>query len=129
MKPDRDQARVAVLERMAERGWDKARLANEAGIDYSTAGDFLNGARWPRLPTLSKIEKALGWEPGTIESVARGTASPPNVGGEVQDRQMLLNVDPAVYDDLDPAELAEAMATAQAVFLQKVREIRSSRVR
>lgn len=129
MKPDSDRARAAVLERMADLGIDKTALAKEADIDYGTAGDFLNGKRWPRLPTLAKIDKALGWEPGTLASVASGSEAPPNVGGGMHDRQMLLNVDPAVYEDLNPAELAEAMATAQAVFLQKVREIRASRVR
>lgn len=125
MAPDRDKARAAVLAQLAHRGWDKARLASEAGIDYSTAGDFLNGLRWPRVPTLAKIDQALGWEPGTTGRIATGD----DVPGIGDDEGMLLNVDPAVYEDLSRAELAEAIATAEAVFLQKVREIRSSRVR
>lgn len=125
MKLDRDRARAVVLAQLAQRGWDKARLASEAGIDYSTAGDFLNGNRWPRVPTLTKIDQALGWEPGTTGRIATGDDVP--VVGD--DGGMLLNVDPAVYEDLSRAELAEAIATAEAVFLQKVREIRSARVR
>lgn len=128
MEPDRDKARAVVLAQLAQRGWDKARLAAEAEIDYSTAGDFLNGLRWPRVPTLAKIDQALGWEPGTTSRIATGD-DVPGVSGPADDGDMLLNVDPAVYEDLSRAELAEAIATAEAVFLQKVREIRSARMR
>lgn len=126
--PNRARARTAVVEAMSGLGLTKTEFAREAGLDVGTVGDFLDGSRWPRLPTLAKIDAALGWAPGTTSSVASG-GDVPNVGDDTDSHRMLLNVDPATYDDLDRAELAEAMATAQAVFLQKVREIRASRIR
>lgn len=124
---DKDRARSAVKARMAQEGIDKTDLARRAHIDPGTAGDFLNGSRWPRLPTLAKLDQALGWEPGTLAAIAEG-AEEPNVTGMAHDSAMLLDVDPETYADLTPAELAEAMATAKAVFLRQVREIRASRV-
>lgn len=125
---NRARARTAVLEAMSERGLSKVELARAAGLDAGTVGDFLDGSRWPRVPTLAKIDAALGWDPGTTGAVAAG-GDAPNVGADAHSQGMLLNVDPATYEDLDRAELAEAMATAQAIFLQKVREIRAARIR
>lgn len=122
-----DAARNAVLARMAQRELDKTDLARLAGIDYSTAGDFLNGTRWPRLSTLARIDTALGWEPGTVAAIASGDERP-NVSDQHHTGAMLLDVDPDAYSDLSPAELSEAMATATAVFLRTVREIRAARV-
>ncbi len=61
--------RRAVLAVMAKRDWNPARLATEAGIDYGTAGDFLNGKRWPKVGTLGKIDAAVGWTPGTLAAI------------------------------------------------------------
>lgn len=62
-------ARRAVLAEVASRGWNPAALADAAGIDYGTAGDFLNGKRWPKVATLGKIDVALGWTPGTLAAI------------------------------------------------------------
>ncbi|MBD3784936.1 MAG: sodium/proton-translocating pyrophosphatase, partial [Micrococcales bacterium] len=68
--------RVAVRRHMASRGWNKAELQEAAGIDPNTAGDFLNGRRWPQGRTLSKIERALEWPPGTIAAALEGAPLP-----------------------------------------------------
>lgn len=73
----RADARRAVMRLMAERDWNPARLATEAGIDYGTAGDFLNGKRWPKVGTLGKIDRALGWTPGTLAAIGEELQAPP----------------------------------------------------
>lgn len=65
----RDAARKAVMAAMARKGWNPARLATEAGIDYGTAGDFVLGKRWPKVATLGRIDAALGWQPGTLAAL------------------------------------------------------------
>ena len=66
------RARQVVLNVMAERDWNPATLATEAKIDYGTAGDFLNGKRWPKVGTLGKIDRAVGWTSGTLAGIGEG---------------------------------------------------------
>lgn len=70
-------ARRLVLGVMSEKGWNPATLGDNAGIDYGTAGDFLNGKRWPKIATLGKIDRALGWTPGTLAAVGEGLQDTP----------------------------------------------------
>lgn len=72
----RREVRLAVRAHMAWRGWNKAELQDAAGIDPNTAGDFLNGQRWPQARTLARIEKALEWAPGTISAALEGAPLP-----------------------------------------------------
>jgi transcriptional regulator with XRE-family HTH domain len=65
---------------MLDSGMSNASLAREAGVDTGTVGDFLNGARWPYAPTLAKLDRALGFEIGTLEQMAEADAPPG--GGE-----------------------------------------------
>ena len=67
-----------VVGEMAKRRWSQARLAREAGVDPATVGDFVNGRRWPIVPTLAKIEAALGLTPGTLAAIGEDPhAGPP----------------------------------------------------
>ena len=74
----RAAARRHVMARMGELGWNPARLATEAAIDYGTAGDFINGKRWPKLATLAKIDASLGWTPGTLAAIGDELQSSPD---------------------------------------------------
>lgn len=80
----RRNVRLAVQAHMARRGWNKVELQQAAGIDPNTAGDFLSGERWPQARTLSRIELALEWQPGTIAAALEGEPLPP-VGGDQED--------------------------------------------
>ncbi len=80
----RRDVRKAVRAHMAARRWNKAELQEAASIDANTAGDFLNGTRWPQARTLAKIEDALEWPAGTIAAMLEGDGAPP-VGGGGQD--------------------------------------------
>lgn len=62
----------AVLARMRTRRiYDGKALADQANLDADTVRDFLNGERWPRVGTLSKIEQTLGMEAGEISALGR----------------------------------------------------------
>lgn len=71
-----NKARQAVSAELAARQRNPLWLTREAGIDAGTLADFLGGTRWPKTATQGKIEKALGWEPGTINAMAHGAAAP-----------------------------------------------------
>lgn len=85
-------ARRSTLAVMAARGWNPARLATEAGVDYGTAGDFLNGKRWPKVGTLGKIDAALGWTPGTLAAIGEDLqpAPSPSLPAPMSDAEMLM---------------------------------------
>lgn len=121
-----DAAREAVRDELATRGWDRARFGREAGVDPATLRDFLSGARWPRPATLTKYDRALGWEPGTLDRIARGAAEAP-VSDLGHTAGVLLDMDESAYADLDPSEREEAIAAAKLAFTRTAREIRRAR--
>ncbi|GAA1138767.1 hypothetical protein [Nocardioides aquiterrae] len=57
---------------LAQNEKNPAWLVDQTGADPGTIGDFLNGVRWPKTGTQGKIEKALGWQPGTIRQIGNG---------------------------------------------------------
>ncbi|WP_040161334.1 helix-turn-helix domain-containing protein [Nigerium massiliense] len=69
---DKQRARALVRTEMARQGLTFAALASAAEIDPGTLGKFLDGTRWPHIPTRAKIESALGLDPGTLSSGAAG---------------------------------------------------------
>lgn len=84
-----------VMARLSEKGWSRAALAREAGVDPATITDFLNGKRWPILATLGRIEAALSLTPGTLAALGEESqpAGPP-VGqtSELTDAELLAEV-------------------------------------
>lgn len=71
------RASQAVVAWLAHHQRNQAWLVRSAEADPGTIGDFLKGVRWPKYRTQGKIEQALGWEAGTIQSVADGAKPPP----------------------------------------------------
>lgn len=120
---------------VARAGLTHASLAAEAKVDPATVSAFLNGQRWPRAVTLSRIERTLGWPMGSIERLNRGqttleeiVAAAPNADpGVDRDRTVHFNLAATGYEDLTAEEYAEANAAATAAFLRTVREIRAAR--
>lgn len=51
---------------------DAAGLASAAGVDPKTLRSLERGERWPRDRTLRKIEVALQWQPGSLDSIKSG---------------------------------------------------------
>lgn len=119
----RAAARAAVHAHMADREVTTAQFARIAGIDPATLTDFLEGDRWPKAPTQGRIEKAIGWPPGTIRAISEGSPVP-TVGAEEEDQAgVLLDID---LSDLDPSARDEVRAAALLSAYQKAREIRRS---
>lgn len=130
--------RANVGSEMSERGWNIGDFARAAGIDLGTAGDFLNGTRWPQRATQRRIELALDWEPGTIfrweRNLPKGyrpgdfseeqleddeTVTPAD-----QDAGVLLSMPAEALEGLSPAEREEVIAAARLSALRTAREIR-----
>lgn len=129
IEPMREEARGRVRAALAEKGWNVADLAREAKIDPGTIGDFLNGTRWPQLATRQKIDRALGWWPGSIDFYARGQVPPSsaddeNVGGADQDGGVLLNLPAEALEGLDAMQRREVIAAAELAALERAREVR-----
>lgn len=127
IEPMREEARGRVRAALGERGWTAAELSREARVDMGTVGDFLNGNRWPQVSTQRKIDLALGWIPGTINSIARGEPAPTTaetVGDEDQDAGVLLSLPPEALEGLDAIDREEVIAAARLSALQAAREIR-----
>ena len=55
----RAAARPLARKAQADRDWTNGVLAEAAGVDRATIGDFMSGKRWPRKATLESIESAL----------------------------------------------------------------------
>lgn len=80
----RERAAIAYRKAAAEAGLTPTELARRGGIpDVDTVRDFMDGERWPRTPTRAKLEKAIGWEPGTIEGISLGEPVTPTSGDPV----------------------------------------------
>jgi hypothetical protein len=75
-----DRARQAVSAELAARQRNPLWLTQAAGIDAGTLADFLGGSRWPKTSTQGKIERAIGWQPGTINAIAHGAPAPEPAG-------------------------------------------------
>lgn len=126
----RRQARDNAASELARRRWNVVDLARAADIDVGTAGDFLNGTRWPQRATQNKIEDALGWALGSIYRWENDLTSeaddrePETVGANDQDAGVLASLPPEALEGLDAAERAEVIAAAKLSALQTAREIR-----
>lgn len=99
MPRDELAAARAVEAAMGERGWDVADMVRGIGVDPGTLRDFLNGQRWPRTSTRGKIERALGWESGTIRAIAEGVGQAPGARpARPADIAELLATDPTLSE-------------------------------
>lgn len=86
--------RVAAWLAHHEKG--RAWLIDQTGLDPGTVGDFLNAARWPKVSSQGKIEKALGWPAGSICQIGHG-ADPGAVGAPRDHRAALLVAQPRCH--------------------------------
>lgn len=64
-----------VVEQLGRLRRDRNWLVRTTGLDPATVADFLDGDRWPRESTRSKIEDALGLERARLVLVADGWAA------------------------------------------------------
>lgn len=69
-----DQERVAetVRVRRGELGLTQQQVAEAAGVDTATISSLERAERWPWARNRTRIEGALGWQPGSLEAIGRG---------------------------------------------------------
>jgi hypothetical protein len=117
--PTKDEARrrvrVAAARQMGLLGFNIQDLMAAAKLDRKTVTSFLNGQRWPHLPTLKKLEEGLEWPAGSIATMLEG-APAPVVGGDLEDRGYVAAPGDLVDQDVSNAELlAELRAVREDV--------------
>jgi transcriptional regulator with XRE-family HTH domain len=69
----------AVADRRNELEITQRSLARDKIINAGTLIAFEKGRTWPRRGTLAKLEKVLGWPPGTIMRIRSGAPAVPGV--------------------------------------------------
>lgn len=118
---------------LSQNEHNNAWLAAKAKIDLGTVGDFLNGLRWPKAPTQGKIEKALGWPPGSIHQLGQGDAvdvpMEPAVSGDPQDADRseddyVKAPGATVESDITNADLMREILRSRAEYDQLRAEVR-----
>jgi ribosome-binding protein aMBF1 (putative translation factor) len=57
---------LTVEELRKEKGWSQTKLANEAGVDWSTVKSVEDGEHSPTVKTVRKLADALDVEVGEI---------------------------------------------------------------
>lgn len=74
----------AVARRRLELGMDAAEVARRAEVDVKTLASLERGERWPRDRSRARIEAALQWDAGSIDSIRSGKF--PSVSGVIRGR-------------------------------------------
>lgn len=87
----RNNARQAVHAVLAQREINPTDFSRDARIDIATVSDFLEGARWPKITTQGRMEKALGWPAGSIQAIATGSEPPSDssVSADTEDERVI----------------------------------------
>lgn len=87
----------AIANRRAELGMTQQDLATAAGIARPTLGKIERGVNIPRPVTMGKLDKALGWAPGTARAHAAGEPAPFDIDGmPVKSSLVLVEPSPGV---------------------------------
>ena len=105
-------ARRHALAAQALNGWTNADLAKASSTDPATIRDFLDGSRWPKPPTLAKLDEAFGWTPGTLAAIGEELLDAPeseSVGADSEDGDTLLFRRPEGLSDMEWAAMQRAM--------------------
>ncbi len=106
--PNQARAAQQVAAWLAAHEKNNAWLVDATSSDPGTIGDFLNGHRWPKVGTQGRIEKALGWPPGSIRQIGNGS-DPEAVGALLQDADYVA----APGDDHGEQEVTNAQLLAE----------------
>ncbi len=142
---DQDEARRAVDRRIIESGFSRAKVAREAGVSVTTLKNFLTpGGSWPRSEKLAAIERAIGWEIGSVVRIANGVDHPqigrspetasrtvadsdvkPTVGPHDEADDVIVIMESGWDEGLTDLERAEILANAKATIHRLAREMRA----
>lgn len=72
MSQDRDRLGRYLEARLGELNLTQEGLAAAADVDPKTVYGLIKGHRWPRPSTRAKIERALGYKPGSLTLIRDG---------------------------------------------------------
>lgn len=120
---DRDRVRQHVAERMRQLGLDATDVATRSGMQRRTVEGFLDGTYWPKLGTLSKLEKTLDWPAFYLRSYYRGTEVYTTDPGPSDEQDRWYVELPATQDGLTRAQVSEVEAVMLAAGLARLRQI------
>lgn len=115
-----DDVRRELAQEIAERQWTKLDLANAAGLDQGTIGDFLNGkTQRMQQVTRRRLEESLGWPAHRIDELMSRPAGPVTTVLLSDDRHLVAL--PRGWDDgLTPVQRAARLARAEAAFFEEL---------
>lgn len=112
-----------VKQRRAELGLDQKQLVEGTGISVSVLQDIENGNRERyRELTIGRLERLLGWQPGSILAIAQGRdASPAQSLQDAADELAgALNVSGASYVARSPEEGVDLSSVSLDDLLEEV---------
>lgn len=126
---DKARAARAVIDELATRNWTPRHLQAEADVDAKTMDGFLASRTWPQRMTRARIEKALGWQVGTLEDLAAGINPPPPPGEPAYPGMTAEEAIDAAVDltDDERAYLKQQLSVARVAFGQSPSQPRGTR--
>lgn len=101
---EQDWKRLADAIRQAREaaGMTQTDLANKAGIAEGSVQNLESGRERSRMPqTLTKVEQALGWEPGTGVAILRGREAVTTDRAPAQGRRPPTKLPLRIVDELE----------------------------
>lgn len=123
--PDTPQMKLVRTAMAANRLNQKA-LAKRAGVSYNVVNRWLSGQRTPRASSLRKIETALGFSDGELETPEASDIG--NLGEPVRLStpvgEIMVYFDKNAQGEWTDTERAEFNAWVTAVVLSKVADIK-----
>ncbi|WP_300609125.1 hypothetical protein [Trebonia sp.] len=118
----------AISGRVRELGWRQRELAERSRVSAAVVREIqLHTVERRRSPrTLESLSVALGWEPGRLDSVLKGSAQPPGIDSDVAvDRAVLWSRLDALEGRLE--EIAEAVSDLKADIAAVIEHVRRDR--
>jgi hypothetical protein len=126
--PEEDWAAVAqvISDRVRELGWRQRELAERSRVSAAVVREIqLHTVERRRSPrTLESLSVALGWEPGRLDSVLRGSKQQAeSTAGATADVAALWSRLDAIEERLDEiAKLVSGLKTDIAAVIEHVRD-------
>jgi transcriptional regulator with XRE-family HTH domain len=104
-----------------------SRAKLSGGLTRQTVSAFMTGRTWPNATTLTKLDRALGWEPGTIGGIATGSITSPEPPKPESPPEQNLGIMIGWPDDFTDEERQEWEAAIRLTAAERTRTIRASR--
>jgi hypothetical protein len=109
--PDAGAARLLVFveKRLAALEWTREDLAAQGGPSPSTVYKLVREAVQPTERTIARLDRALGWQPGSADAVMAGGAPSLSLSREVEAVSTLVDAELARCEDAGVKRTAEEL--------------------